>query len=132
MIYTINNRHMPKKFVSISLPKDLVDKVDLIIKSGLLGYDSRPEFIKESIRKRLSELGYEMTQTVQPFRIWDITSDRMTIYDESLSRWVNINIKEGKLTCELDRSEDCIHVKFAAENPQVADIFRRMGWKLRK
>jgi len=128
----IKNLSMAKKFVSISLPKDLVDKVDLIIKSGMLGYDSRPEFIKESIRKRLSELGYEISQTVQPFRVWDVTADRMTIYDEALSRWVNIRIKEGKLTCELDNSEDCVHVKFAAENSQVVDIFRRMGWKLRK
>ncbi|MCP8309740.1 MAG: ribbon-helix-helix protein, CopG family [archaeon] len=121
---------MAKKFVSISLPKDLVDKVDLIIKAGTLGYDSRPEFIKEAVRKRLSELGYEAGQVVSPFRVWDIAADRMTIYDEALSRWVNINIREGRLICELDKSEDCIHVKTAAENPQVIDIFRRMNWKL--
>ncbi|MEM2955086.1 MAG: ribbon-helix-helix domain-containing protein, partial [Nitrososphaerales archaeon] len=76
---------MAKKFVSISLPKDLVDKVDLIIKAGTLGYDSRPEFIKESIRKRLSELGYETGQPTHPFRVWNIATDRVTIYDEALS-----------------------------------------------
>jgi len=123
---------MAKKFVSISLPKDLVDKVDLIIKAGMLGYDSRPEFIKEAVRKRLSELGYETGQAIHPFRVWDVTVDRVTIYDETMGRWINIHIKEGKLTCELDRSEDCIHVKFASEIPQVIDIFRRMDWKLRK
>ncbi|MEM2873409.1 MAG: ribbon-helix-helix domain-containing protein [Nitrososphaerales archaeon] len=123
---------MAKKFVSISLPKDLVDKVDLIIKAGTLGYDSRPEFIKESIRKRLSELGYETGQPTHPFRVWNIATDRVTIYDEALSRWVNIHIKEGILMCELDRSEDCIHVKFVAEIPQVVDMFKRMGWKLHR
>jgi len=121
---------MAKKFVSISLPKDLVDKVDLIIKAGTLGYDSRPEFIKEAIRKRLSELGYETGQPTHLFRVWNIAIDRVTIYDEALSRWVNIYIKEGTLMCELDRSEDCIHVKFVAEIPQVVDMFKRMGWKL--
>ncbi|MCP8315241.1 MAG: ribbon-helix-helix protein, CopG family [archaeon] len=123
---------MAKKFISISLPKDLVDKVDLIIKAGMLGYDSRPEFIKEAVRKRLSELGYETGQAIHPFRVWDITADRVTIYDETLGRWINIHIKEGRLICELDRSEDCIHVKFATEIPQVIDMFRRMDWKLRR
>jgi metal-responsive CopG/Arc/MetJ family transcriptional regulator len=121
---------MTKKFVSISLPKDLVEKIDLIIKAGTLGYDSRPEFIKEAIRKRLSELGYETGQIIRPFRVWDIAKDRVTIYDETQSRWVNIHIEEGRLICELDRSEDCIHAKFAAEIPQVVDMFKRMDWKL--
>ncbi|MEM3383655.1 MAG: ribbon-helix-helix domain-containing protein [Nitrososphaerales archaeon] len=121
---------MAKKFVSISLPKDLIDKIDLIIKAGTLGYDSRPEFIKEAIRKRLSELGYETVKVTYPFRIWNMNMDRVTIYDEALGRWVNILIKEGKLICELDRSEDCIHVKFVSENPQVVEMFKKMGWRI--
>ncbi|MGQ9718911.1 MAG: ribbon-helix-helix domain-containing protein [Nitrososphaerales archaeon] len=121
---------MVKKFVSISLPKDIVDRIDMIIKAGTLGYDSRPEFIKESVRKRLSELGHESGQTVRPFRIWDVTVDRVTIFDEMINRWVNIFIKEGVMTCELDRSEDCVHTKFVVEIPEVIAQFKRMGWKL--
>ena len=44
------------KYVSVSIPRDLIERIDKIIKSGRYGYDSRPEFIKEAIRKRLEEI----------------------------------------------------------------------------
>jgi len=121
---------MVKKFASVSLPKELIDKIDSIIKNGKFGYESRPEFIKEAIRKRLSELGYEINQIVHALKVWNIGKDSVTIFDETLNRWVNVQIKEEKIICELDRSEDCTHVKFASEIPQVVAMFRRMGWKL--
>ena len=123
---------MAKKFASVSLPKELIDKIDLIIKNGKFGYESRPEFIKESVRKRLSELGYEMSQIDHALKVWNITKERVTLFDETLNRWVNLHIREGKILCELDRSEDCIHVQFTSEVPEVITYFRRMGWKMRK
>lgn len=44
------------KHVSVSIPRDLIERIDKIIESCRYGYDSRPEFIKEAIRKRLEEL----------------------------------------------------------------------------
>jgi len=44
------------KHVSVSIPRDLIERIDKIIESCRYGYDSRPEFIKEAIRKRLEEI----------------------------------------------------------------------------
>jgi len=39
------------RFVSVSIPEELMNEID---KRG--GYESRPEFIKEAVRKRLEEI----------------------------------------------------------------------------
>jgi len=44
------------KYISVSIPRDLIERIDRIIESGRYGYGSRPEFIKEAIRKRLEEI----------------------------------------------------------------------------
>jgi len=43
------------KFISVSIPEELINEVDHEIESGSGGYESRPEFIKESVRRRLEE-----------------------------------------------------------------------------
>ena len=40
------------EYVTVRLPKELMDEVDEMIKKGVRGYKSRAEFIKEAIRKR--------------------------------------------------------------------------------
>ena len=53
-----------KKYIDISLPKELVDEVDKMV--GRYGYRSRPELIKDAIRrllidyKRLDALSNEL------------------------------------------------------------------------
>jgi len=43
-------------FVSVSIPEELIKEIDKILASHKGGYESRPEFIKEAIRKRLEEM----------------------------------------------------------------------------
>lgn len=50
---------MSKKYITVSLPEPLIEKVDKIIDIKKLGYTSRPEFIKDSIRRHLERLGGE-------------------------------------------------------------------------
>ena len=54
--FTRSRMSKPSKHVSVSIPRDLIERIDRIIESGRYGYDSRPEFIKEAIRKRLEEI----------------------------------------------------------------------------
>lgn len=44
------------RFVSVSLPAGIIEQVDRVIESRRLGYDSRPEFIKDAVRRRLEEI----------------------------------------------------------------------------
>jgi metal-responsive CopG/Arc/MetJ family transcriptional regulator len=49
---------MPKRdYVSVSLPKPLMDIVDEIVESEKPLYSSRAEFINDAVRIRLRELG---------------------------------------------------------------------------
>ena len=43
-------------FVSVSIPEELIKEIDKILASHKGGYESRPEFIKEAVRKRLEEM----------------------------------------------------------------------------
>ena len=45
-----------KTFTTIALPDELIEEVDEIIKTKNMGYRSRPEFIKESIRNLLRDI----------------------------------------------------------------------------
>ncbi len=45
-----------KTFTTVGIPDELIKEVDEIIKIKKHGYRSRPEFIKEAIRKLLREV----------------------------------------------------------------------------
>jgi len=47
-----------KGYAQISLPIDLIKKIDELIKSGRGGYRSRAEFVKDAVRRLLREYGY--------------------------------------------------------------------------
>ncbi len=51
---------MPRKrYGTISLPQELLDRIEEVVDSGKFGYASASEFVKEAIRERLRELGYK-------------------------------------------------------------------------
>jgi metal-responsive CopG/Arc/MetJ family transcriptional regulator len=44
------------RFVSVSIPEELIKEVDRILLSRKGDYESRPEFIKDAVRRRLEEV----------------------------------------------------------------------------
>ncbi len=44
------------KWKTVQLPEDLIKNVDEVISTEGLGYTSRSEFIKESVRLRIQEI----------------------------------------------------------------------------
>ncbi|MEM1515147.1 MAG: ribbon-helix-helix domain-containing protein [Thermoproteota archaeon] len=48
------------KYISVKIPKELMDEVDKIVSAGLLGYKSRMEFIKDAVRDKILRLRVEM------------------------------------------------------------------------
>jgi len=44
------------KWTTVMLPEDLIKSVDELISTKELGYTSRSEFIKESVRLRIQQL----------------------------------------------------------------------------
>ena len=47
---------MAKRYVNVNLPEDVIKTIDRIIRITGLGYTSRAEFVKDSIRKSIQEL----------------------------------------------------------------------------
>lgn len=43
-------------YKNIALPDDLVERIDSVIKNSKMGYKTRGEFVKESVRNKLKEL----------------------------------------------------------------------------
>ena len=43
---------------SITIPEDLLERIESIIKSGKGGYVDKTSFVLEAIRKRIEELGF--------------------------------------------------------------------------
>jgi len=63
-------RKMPRKVgetkvrpVKVNIPPHLVAIIDEVVKSGLLGYRSRDEFVTDAVRRRLEELGFIKKQS---------------------------------------------------------------------
>lgn len=42
---------MVNNYISVSLPKPIVEKIDYVIENTHLGYKSRPEFVKDAVRR---------------------------------------------------------------------------------
>lgn len=46
---------MSNEYVTIRLPKELMDEIDNLMRNGKLGFKSRAEVAKEAIRRLLQE-----------------------------------------------------------------------------
>jgi len=50
---------MPEKdYVTVKLPRELAEYIDVVIKERKFGYRSRAEFVAEAVREKLRQLGY--------------------------------------------------------------------------
>jgi hypothetical protein len=58
-----------------------------------------------------------------------MTEDGITIRDARLDRIVEVKIRKGELVCDLDNSNNCIHIGFAYAIPEVYKVLGLMGKK---
>ncbi|MEM2960047.1 MAG: ribbon-helix-helix domain-containing protein [Candidatus Bathyarchaeia archaeon] len=49
------------RYISVKLPKELMDEIDRIVSTGTLGYRSRMEFIKDAVRDKILRLRSEIS-----------------------------------------------------------------------
>lgn len=47
---------MNNKYTNVSLPQDLVDEIDKVVKESSLGYQSRADFCKDAIRTHIRNI----------------------------------------------------------------------------
>lgn len=44
------------KYISVKIPRELMNEVDKIVSAGILGYKSRMEFIKDAVRDKIDKI----------------------------------------------------------------------------
>ena len=45
-------------WVTIALPKEIVDRIDAVVESKKFGFRSRADFVLEAVKMKLREFGY--------------------------------------------------------------------------
>lgn len=90
-----------------------------------------------SQRKRLpSSLGvwiieqWLIKKTSFRFKHFNTYGNHITILDRKLGYYPDIYPKaEGKLQCDVCKSEDCEHIKYVLKNPEIMKKLIKEGWE---
>ncbi|MEM4297049.1 MAG: ribbon-helix-helix domain-containing protein [Nitrososphaerota archaeon] len=110
-----------RKFVTISLPRELVEEIDDVLSSGH-AYESRPEFVKDAVRRRIEELR-QRPRFINLNPNGDFPADSVKIWDRELEgtgRVVEVFFSRDGARCSYCERSDCIHVRHAWNIPYVA------------
>ncbi len=125
-------------YTTVRLPKELLDELDQILKSGVRGYKSRAEFIKEAIRKRFEELEATRQALELPkLEHFNIDEDGVRIIDRTLAsktsngRIIDVYFKPNVVWCDYCQSSSCRHAEFALDLPEVQAIMCKKGWNVK-
>jgi Arc/MetJ-type ribon-helix-helix transcriptional regulator len=112
----------------VKVPEDLIQEVDKVV--GKHGYRSRAEFVKEAIRRLLTSYEVPIKPELKPpLEHFNLNENGVQIVDRQLNRIIQVYFKPDEVFCEHDETDDCRHVEFALELPDVQNILRKKGWK---
>lgn len=128
------------EYTTVRLPKELIDEIDKILKRGVMGYKSRAEFIKESIREKLKTMPAEAFEKPQlPIEHFNISENGVRILDRTIKngvsngRIIDVYFKPKGIWCEYCQTNNCRHIQFALTVPKIREIVKKKraeGWKL--
>jgi Arc/MetJ-type ribon-helix-helix transcriptional regulator len=126
------------EYVTVRLPKELMDEVDEMIRNGVRGYKSRAEFIKEAIRKRCEELAANALAEIPVLEHFNVSEQGVRILDRSLQskssrgRIIDVYFKPDNAWCDYCESSNCNHVRFALNLKEVQETLKKKGWKIKQ
>jgi len=116
-----------EKYRSISVKTELADFIEQYIKKNpQYGYRSISQFMEDAARQRLEDLKALTTPQLEHY---NLNEKGVLILDRSLDRIIQVYFKPDRVLCEYDETNDCRHVQFALELPEVQELLRKRGWK---
>jgi len=62
---------------------------------------------------------------------FNLNENGVQILDRKIGQIIQVYFKPDKILCEYDETNDCKHVQFALDLPEVQEILRKKGWKLK-
>jgi len=124
------------EYMHIKIPEELVVEVDNFIADGQFGYRSRTEFVKDAVRRLLSEYGRKEERTEEEMldlKHFNLNEDGVLVLDRVIQpdNLIQVYFRPEGVYCELCESMKCRHVEFALRLPKVQDILHKKGWKIK-
>ncbi len=101
-----------------------VKKVDLFAKQGIKSYTAYAQ--------KLLERAVEQDLLEGRFEIMNKFENSVVVRDYYKVKDVEVTLKGGRVSCELDHSSDCDHVGFVLSDPEIIKRAQQLGVKLRK
>jgi hypothetical protein len=127
------------RYRGVSLQRELVDRIEEYVKTHPeTGYKSMADFVTDAVRKRCEDLNILPSKPI--LEHFNLTENGVTILDRSLNppkgALVDVYFKPDaknrlQARCQYDETDDCSHVKFALDLPEVQEILKQKGWKPR-
>jgi hypothetical protein len=136
---------MPEKkekardYTTVSIPMGLARRIDEFIKRKK-DYQNRGDFVLEAVRKRLEEIGVPEGPQLPMLEHYNLSENGVSVLDRSIEppkgRLIDVYFKPDsdnrlQARCEYDDTDRCRHVDFALELPEVQEIIRKKGWKIK-
>ena len=121
-------RNMPKKgFKSYILKDEIFDfwtneykqNKDIFTQQGITSFSA---FLTHMMNKSIEQTH---TQSEQFMKVVYLKNNLLAIQDNIQNNVVNLLIKKGKITCLLDKKEDCVHVGYAYSIPEVYKLMNK-------
>jgi Arc/MetJ-type ribon-helix-helix transcriptional regulator len=97
-----------QKYIAVSIPSDLIRRIDRLVEEGDQGYESRAEAVRTAVRKFL-----EQEETRPRLEQLESTEEQTLLRDNLLNQTVRVYRDDRGLFCELCESSDCVHTRYA-------------------
>jgi len=128
------SKRSKRDYTTVSIPMNLIQRIDDAVKSDRFGYQNRSDLILEAIRTRLRELGMLEEKAPEPtLEHFNLNENGVLVLDRSLEpphgKVVTVYFKQGTIFCGEDETDSCKHVDFALQIPDVQKTLRKKGWK---
>ena len=99
-------------------------KVDLFAKKDIKSYTAYAQ--------KLLERAVDLEMLEGRFEVTNKFENTVTVRDYYRVKDAEVSLKGGKVFCELDRTNDCDHIGFVLNDPEIIRRAQELGVKLRK
>lgn len=116
-------------FRGVSLKRELVEQIERFVEEYPV-YKSKADFVHEAVRIRMEQI---RVAQLPRFELVNSDDDGVKIHDREIHQVPQIYFKREGLLCEWCRTKNCVHIKFALDQPKVQTVIRKHrkeGWDL--
>jgi hypothetical protein len=122
----------PRPYIGVNLPREWEPWLDELLNDPAL----RAELEANKYSQTYSGVGvwiirkFLLEHTDFRFKHINSKEDHITLLDNLQRRIIDVYVKDGKLYCEQDASNNCEHTRAVSKYPEVKKLFKTKGWSL--